>query len=155
MSYERLLSKDLSNQSSSDSEDEHVNSSLTQPPSLLLRPQSRAVIQFTVLALNLLILLLLILQFELRLSIPHHGTTLRSVSTTFDQNRAFQSLDHVYDEVWAAILLNRTSAGMIKVSGSETDNPDREVGSISILVTISPLLQGSLLSGLDDSNLTG
>ena len=153
MSYRLLLSKDLLGQNSSDSEDEHVNNSQTQAGCLLLYPRTAALIQFTVLVLNLLILLLSILQLE---SIPftsNHIAELNPISTTFEQNRAFQSLDHAYDGVWAALSLNKTTAGQIRVSGSEIDGLDGGIGSISMSVTISPyILDNSLQRATFRSN---
>lgn len=140
MSYRLLLSKDSLGKNSSESEDEPVNDSQARPGCLLLYTRTAALIQFTVLLLNLLILLLLILQLESTPSTSNHIAELNSISTTFEQNKAFQSLDHAYDGVWAALSLNKTTAGEIRVSGSEIDIWDGEIGSISMLVTISPYI---------------
>lgn len=52
----------------------------------------------------------------------------RTVPTMFSQNQAFQSLDHKYDDIWAALSLNKTNGGVI----NRSDGLGREQGAISM-----------------------
>lgn len=131
MSY-RLLRRDSSDEKSSEPETRHqLDNQLTSIGYVLLHPGTKITMLFTILILSLLNLPLSIIQLDSRSCVSKHNAE-NTIATTFTQDRAFQSLDHSYDDLWAALSLNKTSGGVIHVSD---DGINKGKGSISMWVT--------------------
>jgi hypothetical protein len=127
MSY-RLLSQESSDEKSSEPEAGHeMNNQLTHIGYILLHPGTKITILLIILILNLLILPISILQLGSRSCVSNHNAD-NTIHTTLAQDRGLQSLDHAYDDLWAALSLNKTSAGLIYVS----DGVNKGKGSISM-----------------------
>jgi hypothetical protein len=78
---------------------------------VLFRPWTVMVILLMVLITNLILLSTSALN-----TVASHSSTYNhesTIHTSFSQDRAFQSLDHAYDNMWEALSLNKTSAGLI------------------------------------------
>jgi hypothetical protein len=50
------------------------------------------------------------------------------IHTSFSQDRALQSLDHAYDDMWGALSLNKTSAGLIHTSNNGVHTGNGAIG---------------------------
>jgi hypothetical protein len=127
MSY-RLLSQESSNEKVSEPEAGHpTNNQITHIGYILLHPGTKITILLIILVLNLLILPISILQLGSSSCVSKHNAD-NTIHTTLAQDRALQSLDHSYDNLWAELSLNKTSAGEIYVS----NGVNKGKGSISM-----------------------
>ena len=106
----RLLQ--LSDEKSTGEEDDsQLGRQQTYVGCVLFRPWTAMVILLMVLITNLILLSTSALNI-----VASHASTYnheRRIHTSFSQDRAFQSLDHAYDNMWDALSLNKTSAGLI------------------------------------------
>ncbi len=106
----RLLQ--LSDEKSTVEEDEsQLGGQQTYVGCVLFRPWAAIVMLLMVLITNLILLSTSVLNIAAsNASIYNHDGT---IHTSFNQDRALQSLDHAYDNMWEALSLNKTSAGLI------------------------------------------
>lgn len=102
----------LSDEKSTDEDNEsQLSGQQTYVGCVLFRPWTLMVILLMVLITNLILLSTSALNIVAsRSSTYNHEST---IHTSFSQDRAFQSLDHSYDNMWEALSLNKTSAGLI------------------------------------------
>lgn len=132
MSHHRLLSQDSSDEKSSEQEIDHgLNNHSTHIGRFPLHPHTEITILLVILMLNLFILPVSILQLGSRSCVPKPDAG-GTVVATFEQDRAFQSLDHLYDNAWASLSLNKSSAGLIKVPGDGINEDSEGKGTISM-----------------------
>jgi hypothetical protein len=90
---------------------------------VLFHPGTSFVILLMIFATNLVLLSMPIVLPGSTSHISTHNNE-RIIHTSFSQDRALQSLDHTYDNMWGALSLNKTSAGLIYTSdnGVHTGN---------------------------------
>jgi len=102
--------------STAEEEESQLGGHQTYVGSVLFRPWTAIVILLMVLITNLILLSTSVLNIVgSNTSTYNHENT---IHTSFNQDRALQSLDHAYDNMWEALSLNKTSAGLIRVADS-------------------------------------
>jgi hypothetical protein len=106
----RLLQ--LSDEKSAEAEDgSYVDGQQTYAGCALFHPRTVVIILLMVLITNLVLVSTSVAEL-----FASHGSTHNregTIHTSFSQDRALQSLDHAYDDVWETLSLNKTSAGLI------------------------------------------
>lgn len=83
---------------------------------VLFRPWTTIVMLLMVLITNLILLSTSVLNISVANAPTYNHEN--TIHTSFNQDRALQSLDHAYDNMWEALSLNKTSAGLIHDAGS-------------------------------------
>ncbi|PYH49296.1 uncharacterized protein BP01DRAFT_378865 [Aspergillus saccharolyticus JOP 1030-1] len=112
----RLLSRDSSSEKSPDPETGHqMSNRLSFVTYYLLHPSTQITILLMILFLSLLNLPMSIKQLD-RSSCVAKSDAEDTFATTFTQDKAFQSLDHAYDHLWADLSLNKSTGGLIYLS---------------------------------------
>ncbi|RAL12837.1 uncharacterized protein BO97DRAFT_450834 [Aspergillus homomorphus CBS 101889] len=125
MSY-RLLSRQPSEEKSPEPETGHqMDNHSTFIAHFLLHPTTKVTILLIILILSLLNLPLTMIQLDSRSCVATHNTE-DTFATTFTQDKAFQSLDHSYDQLWADLSLNKSTGGLIYIS--EDGNKEKQGG---------------------------
>lgn len=94
---------------------------------VLLHPGTNIVLLLMIFITNLILVSMSIIPLGSTSHIPTHNSE-STIHTSFSQDRALQSLDHAYDDMWGALSLNKTSAGLIYTSDNGANEGNGAIG---------------------------